>query len=67
MSGEHWDRIALLSYAISILNFWQGFVLREENVKLVIANYERATLTHFLFSTRQMENTVNHVRIRKFS
>ena len=30
-------------------NDYEGFVLREEDVELVIANYERATQTHFVF------------------
>ena len=37
----------------SMLGIWhndyEGFVFREEDVELVIANYERATLTHFVF------------------
>ena len=34
------------------LNDYEGFVLSEEDVELVIANYERATLTHFVFQKK---------------
>ena len=33
-------------------NDYEGFVLKEEDVELVIANYERATLTHYVFDKK---------------
>ena len=39
-----------------ILGVWrddyEGFVLKEEDVELVIANYERATLTHYVLDKK---------------
>ncbi len=37
----------------SILGVWQNdFVLKEEDVDVVIANYERATLSHYVFDKK---------------
>ncbi len=40
----------------SILGVWQndyeGFVLKEEDVEVVIANYKRATLSHYVFDKK---------------
>ncbi len=33
-------------------NGYKGFVLREEDVEVVIANYEKATLTHYVFNKK---------------
>ena len=37
----------------SILGVWQNdFVLKEEDVDVVIANYERGTLSHYVFDKK---------------